>query len=310
MALSDLVMSEEALRTNRYPMHLADGLLPPGFIKGSAAHEDDNVIAMDCEMVMTEFGLELARVSMVDNEGEVLLDLLVRPDNLIVDYLTKFSGITPDLLRDVTTSFKQAQKKVAEFIGPQSILVGHSLENDLNSLKIVHTRVIDTSEIYPHPRGPPAKLSLSMLAYKALKEKMNRDDGHDSCDDARMTLRLMQKKLLRGAKYNPCADVTNKVKMHDLIGNVVITNTETTAESLEEAKVVINLLEHFSTLRDASSSEDDKRAFAQVDESIRATAAEMTECELLVVMSGCGNTLKYFQLIDLKEKCTDANTVG
>ena len=100
-------------------MHLADGLLPPGFIKGSAAHEDENVIAVDCEMVMTEFGLELARVSMVDNEGEVLLDLLVRPDNLIVDYLTKFLGITPDLLRDVTTSFKQAQKRSQSSSAPK-----------------------------------------------------------------------------------------------------------------------------------------------------------------------------------------------
>ena len=97
--------------------------------------------------------------------------------------------------------------------------------------------------------------------------------------------------------------------MPDLIGNVVITNTETTAESLEDAKVVIDPLAHLSTLRDASSSEDDKRDLAQVDESIRATGAEMTEYELFVVMSGCGNTFKYFQLIDLKEKCTDANTV-
>ena len=85
-------MSDEPLGPDRYPLHLPDGLLPPGFIKGSAAHEDESVIAMDCEMVMTEFGLELARVSIVDNEGEVLLDLL---DNLIVDYLTKFFAHHP-----------------------------------------------------------------------------------------------------------------------------------------------------------------------------------------------------------------------
>ena len=85
-------MGDEPLGPDRYPLHLADGLLPPGFIKGSAAHKEENVIAMDCEMVMTEFGLELARVSMVDNEGEVLLDLL---DNLIVDYLTKFFAHHP-----------------------------------------------------------------------------------------------------------------------------------------------------------------------------------------------------------------------
>jgi hypothetical protein len=60
-------------------------------------------------------------------------------------------------------------------------------------------------------------------------------------------LRLMQKKLLRGMKYNPCADVTNKVQMHDLVGNVVIFSDETTAESLQEAKVLIDCLYHFSS---------------------------------------------------------------
>ena len=33
------------------------------------------------------------------------------------------------------------------------ILAGHSLENDMIALKFVHTRVIDTSVLYPSTRG-------------------------------------------------------------------------------------------------------------------------------------------------------------
>lgn len=300
LSISDLVMTEEALRSNRYPMPLADGLLPPGFIRGTGTCE--GVIAMDCEMVMTEFGLELARASMVNEEGEVLLDVLVRPDNLIVDYLTKFSGITAELLRDVNTTFRQAQRQVAALIGPATVLVGHSLENDLNSLKIIHDRIIDTSEIYPHPRGPPAKLSLSMLAYKALKEKMNRDDGHDSVDDARMTMRLMQKKLLRGPNYNPCSDITNRVKISELVERVVIGNG---GEAIDDAKLIVEVMDNFQAICESDNRDNEKLSLVDVDAQIRERISHMSDTELVVVVSGCGNTLRYFQLADLKSKCTD-----
>lgn len=308
LSISDLVMTDEALRANRYPMPLADGLLPPGFIRGNGS--EDRVIAMDCEMVMTEFGLELARVSMVDEEGVVLLDLLVRPDNLIVDYLTKHSGITADLLRDVSTTFRQAQRQVAALISPTTVLVGHSLENDLNSLKIIHDRVIDTSEIYPHPRGPPAKLSLSMLAYKALKEKMNRDDGHDSVDDARMTMRLMQKKMLRGINYNPCSDVTNRVKVNELVDKVIVGGSDEVVTIGEDVKLIVEVMSNFQIICEAETRTDEKAGLADVDYKIRERIAKMTETELVVVISGCGNTIRYFQLMDLKAKCTDADAAA
>ncbi len=32
--------------------------------------------------------------------------------------------------------------------------VGHALENDLAALRLVHTRVIDTGHLFPHPKVP------------------------------------------------------------------------------------------------------------------------------------------------------------
>lgn len=66
----------------------------------------DRLLAMDCEMVTTKEGLELARVTIVDSGREVLIDELVVPTNEILDYNTKYSGITEELLKGVTTSVR------------------------------------------------------------------------------------------------------------------------------------------------------------------------------------------------------------
>lgn len=50
------------------------------------------------------------------------------------------------------------------FVGVDTYLVGHSLESDLRALKIVHQRLIDTSELYPSARGAPFKVKKPTVA--------------------------------------------------------------------------------------------------------------------------------------------------
>jgi hypothetical protein len=47
---------------------------------------------------------------------------------------------------------------------PRTILCGHSLENDLRALRLLHGRCIDTVAAYPHPQGLPHKCALRKLA--------------------------------------------------------------------------------------------------------------------------------------------------
>ncbi|KAI8599637.1 hypothetical protein EDD21DRAFT_355278 [Dissophora ornata] len=155
------------------------------------------MIALDCEMCRTEDGLELTRVTLIDLKGNNILDELVKPEKPILDYLTQYSGMTATRLEGVTTRLADVQKKLQGIIDYNTILVGHSLENDMRVLKLTHPFIIDTSLIYHHTRGPPYRPGLKWLAQKWLQRTIqdNSERGHDSAEDALACMDLIILKL-------------------------------------------------------------------------------------------------------------------
>lgn len=93
---------------------------------------------MDCEMVGVGIdGIEssLARVSLVNFYGVVLLDEFVRQRERVVDYRTQFSGVREeDMIR--AKPFDEVQKQVADILEDR-ILVGHAVHNDLHVSHLV-----------------------------------------------------------------------------------------------------------------------------------------------------------------------------
>ncbi|XP_043698425.1 small RNA degrading nuclease 5-like isoform X2 [Telopea speciosissima] len=160
-------------------------LTQPDFIStlpsplGSLPYE---MLALDCEMVV--------------------FDKLVKPSDAILDYNTRYSGITCEMLSGVTTTLKDIQEEFLKLVYKETILVGHSLENDLIALKISHNLVIDTAVLYKNPRGVRYKTALRVLARRFLsREIQTSGNGHDSIEDARATMELALLKIRHGPEF-------------------------------------------------------------------------------------------------------------
>lgn len=86
-------------------------------------------------MYTTE-GSEVARVTLIDTNGDSLLDEFVKPENPILDYITSFSGLTPEQLAPVTTTLADLHQILHTYVFEETILIGHSLDSDLKALRV------------------------------------------------------------------------------------------------------------------------------------------------------------------------------
>ncbi|XP_069694288.1 RNA exonuclease 1 homolog [Periplaneta americana] len=157
---------------------------------------DFGVYALDCEMCYTTVGLELSRVTVIDQDMNTVYETLVKPGNPIIDYNTRFSGIKEEDMTGVHTSIYDVQATLLSFIYDKTILIGHSLESDFKALKLIHSTVVDTSVVFPHKQGPPKKRALKTLCREHLNKIIQESvDGHDSAEDAKACMELMLWKL-------------------------------------------------------------------------------------------------------------------
>jgi DNA polymerase III epsilon subunit-like protein len=184
-----------------------DELYCNGIEKESSSSLDLSIMALDCEMCDTVNGPELTRISLVDYNGMVLLDTLVKPYSPIVNYKEAYSGISATLLDPVTIRLEQVQVALMSVISSSSVLVGHSLENDLYALRMTHKRCVDTAVMYAHPIGFPHRHKLKYLAKEFLKINIQNASsnlsgkGHSSVEDARVALQLMKLKVEHGPLF-------------------------------------------------------------------------------------------------------------
>lgn len=94
---------------------------------------------------------ELIRVTVVDYlTRATLIDRLVWPDAELLHPNTKYSGVTWAQLNHAqkTSScifgIENARKAIWNFVGPETIVVGHGASNDLRSLRWIHHAIVDS----------------------------------------------------------------------------------------------------------------------------------------------------------------------
>lgn len=150
-------------------------------------------LAIDCEMVgVGPAGSQsvLARVSIVNYYGNLILDQYVKPKEKVTDYRTWISGIKPEHLENAD-SFELVTRRVANLI-KDKVLVGHAISNDLEALLLTHPRhlIRDTSTYTPLRKLAKTKQpSLKKLARLVLDVEIQ-SGSHSSVDDARATLAI------------------------------------------------------------------------------------------------------------------------
>ncbi|CAF1078240.1 unnamed protein product [Rotaria sordida] len=165
------------------------------------ANESYGIYALDCEMCYTINGLELVRVSVVDHKLQPIYETLVKPHNKVLDYNTRWSGITESQLKFCNVTLEDVQRRLLKLFNDKSILIGHSLESDLKALKIVHETVVDTSLVFPHPKGKPFKRALKTLMSEFLTKIIQENaNGHDSMEDSISCMELILWKVKQDLK--------------------------------------------------------------------------------------------------------------
>ena len=200
-------------------------------------------VCFDCEMGYTVFGMECLRLTACSwPQGEVLVDVLVRPLGTVLDLNSRFSGVwAEDFTRAVeyeewllthqktpgtapsspaptaattathgakrsrlpiVSSPSQARTLLLAYLTPRTPLIGHALENDLNTLRLCHPSIVDSVLLFPHPRGLPMRFGLRVLAQRHLGWRIQGSGagvegkgGHDSGEDARAAGELVRVKV-------------------------------------------------------------------------------------------------------------------
>jgi len=103
----------------------------------------------------------------------------------------------------VTRRLEDVHEELKKWVTSKTILVGHSFENDLKVLKLIHLRVLDTAVLYPHNRRE-RKNKLKHLSKRYLDRKIQSGDGvsgHNPVEDALAALELMKLKVKNGPMF-------------------------------------------------------------------------------------------------------------
>ncbi|XP_042276575.1 RNA exonuclease 1 homolog [Thunnus maccoyii] len=188
-----------------FKLHVHDSISLDGFVATVPRRQSDRscpgVYSVDCEMCYTIHGLELSRVTVVNSSLQVVYDTFIKPDNDVIDYNTRFSGISEEDVKGNHTSLREVQATLLSFINADTILIGHGLETDLCALKLLHGMVVDTSVVFPHRLGPPHKLTLNNLTAEYLRRIIQESVcGHDTAEDAAACMELMLWKVKEDGK--------------------------------------------------------------------------------------------------------------
>ncbi|KMT13413.1 hypothetical protein BVRB_4g083690 isoform A [Beta vulgaris subsp. vulgaris] len=164
---------------------------------GPQIHE---AVAIDCEMVGggSDGTLNLCgRVCLIDEYENIIFHAYVQPQMPVTDYRSDVTGLSEEHLIDAMP-LKEVQEKISEILyngesigiaridgGKARLLVGHSLEHDLDCLRITYPDHLmrDTAKYHPLMKTNLVSHSLKYLTkmYLGYDIQMGVHDPYEDC---------------------------------------------------------------------------------------------------------------------------------
>ncbi|PWY92994.1 hypothetical protein BO94DRAFT_358106 [Aspergillus sclerotioniger CBS 115572] len=167
-------------------------------------HQKRKAVVIDCEMVTVSSGRRhIASIGAVDFlTGEVLLNHHVYPEMRIVNYNTRYSGINHASMMAAVNSgvalrgWEGARQALWEHVDKDTVLIGHALQNDLATIGVIHSRVVDSQILTGEAIFPTLPVVDSLPRLTGLKgltselvgyEIQTGRKGHTALEDAYAT---------------------------------------------------------------------------------------------------------------------------
>lgn len=170
---------------------------PPG---DGDSREGPTAVALSTSLVYVGDGSagydvqHLGRVVLVDDHGEVLVDVLVKPRQPLLDSRTQLTGLTRAMLEGpLAVDYAEARRMLLRFLRPETLLVGYRLTSDLEAAKLWHRPLIDVALLFEVESAKKhAYHPLRWIVEKLLREVIDDDKPHDALETARLIMRLAQ----------------------------------------------------------------------------------------------------------------------
>lgn len=325
-SLEEMKLTEAQLIDNGYPYHIPEGYnitkLRCHYFGDKSLTEEElasykelpsedslntqKIIAIDCEMIETTEGEELARLSATDENGKMILDQLFRPKGGIKDLRYQYSGITEEMIKSTDIPTTEAVNILSQIASANTIIVGHSLENDLKIMKLLHKNCIDTAVVYNADSRPPSKPPLANLYAKYIKKPFRTGATHDPAEDA-MAAMVLAKYALQNPvatepeppsipefltelkKYNDVAiiDRAKHARYAGLDENVIVEAAENDNDALEKLSQVPKKCQyisvHMSAAVEATNEDEERAAIIRYNEILQDQMEKLEDGTALLV---------------------------
>jgi len=196
--------ADEKKRPLSVPVIPATSFLPTPKQLPNQTQKKRRAVVLDCEMVqVVGNSRELAYLTAVDFlTNEILINNYVQPTREVVHWNTRYSGISyTDMNRACAEGralrgWMQARQVLWDYVDSDTVLIGHSLENDLKVLGFYHSKIVDSQILTSQAVRillPPDEHLTRRWGLKLLTKELLEDDiqvgknGHSALEDTRAT---------------------------------------------------------------------------------------------------------------------------